>query len=109
MSRMTLCNACGEVVGTGWEFNHHMRVVHGEREAAHAEADNDNTNDDPDDNHDDGPNNNDDVIVNPAAFEHSPAIADYLALLERHGTLDLESVLKYTGWGELEREFRLTD
>ena len=106
---MTLCNACGELVGCGWEFNHHMRVVHGEWAATHAETDDDNANDEPDDNHDDGPNNNDNVIVNPAAFEHSPAIADYLALLERQGTLDLESVLKYTGWGELERDFRLTE
>ena len=117
MSRMTLCNACGEVVGGGWEFVHHMRVVHGEGEAALAEADDDNGNDDPDGDHDDdpdddndeGPNHQNGAIVNPADIEHAPGIADYLDHLERRGTLDIASVMKFTGWGELEPDLSLTE
>ena len=84
MSRMTVCNVCGEIVGVGWAFHHHMRVYHGEGEETLRVGCDDQTDgdldDDLDDDHDADSNDHDGEIVNPAALEHAPGIAYYLAL-----------------------------
>jgi len=113
MSRVTVCNICGEIVGVGWAFHHHMRVYHGEGEEALRDGCNDETDGDfddvLDDDHDADINHHDGGIANSAAVDHAPGIEDYLALLERQGTLDLESVMKYTGWGEINPDISLTE